>query len=88
VGNNYPFTFPNAGTFAYACGIHTHMTGQVLAAAIVAPALPKAGAASSSAPGTPVSGASGIGTLMLVLIGLFALMASRGLRLLRRRRAD
>jgi hypothetical protein len=84
--NNYPFSFPNARTFAYACGIHNHMTGQVLAAAI--PALPKAGSAFSRPPSTPVSGASGIGTAMLALLSLFGLMAARGLSLLLRRRAN
>jgi hypothetical protein len=85
-GTNYSFGFPNVGTFAYQCRFHDNMKGQVLAAAI--PALPKAGSAFSQPPSTPVSGASGIGTLMLVLMGLFALVASRGLRLLLRRRAD
>jgi len=87
-GTNYSFGFPNAGTFAYQCRIHDNMRGQVLAAAVVAPALPKAGLAFSRPPSTPVSGASGIGTAMLVLLGLFALMASRALSLLMRRRAN
>jgi plastocyanin len=87
VGNNYPFTFPNAGTFAYACGIHNHMTGQVLAAAVVPPALPKAGSAFSQPPSAPVSGASGIGMAMVVLISLLTLIVGRGLMSLVRRRA-
>lgn len=31
--NNYTFTFPNAGTFAYACRIHDHMVGSIVVAA-------------------------------------------------------
>ncbi len=87
-GTNYSFGFPNAGTFAYQCRFHNNMTGQVLAAAVAVPALPKSGSAFSRPPNTPVSGASGIGTAMLMLLGLFALMASRALSLLMRRRAN
>ena len=87
-GSNYSFSFPNAGTFAYQCRIHDNMRGQVLAAAVVPPALPKAGSAFSGPATTPVPGGSGIGTALLVLLGLFALMASRALSLLMRRRAN
>lgn len=31
--NNYTFTFPNAGTFAYVCRIHDHMVGSIVVAA-------------------------------------------------------
>ena len=73
----------------YQCRFHDNMRGQVLAAAIaIPPTLPKAGSAFSRPPSTPVSGGSGIGTAMLVLLGLFALMASRALSLLMRRRAN
>ena len=87
-GTNYSFGFPNVGTFAYQCRFHDSMRGQVLAAAVVVPALPAAGSAFGRPPSTPVSGASGISTAMLVLLGLFALIAGRGLTLLMRRRAD
>jgi plastocyanin len=87
-GTNYSFGFPNVGTFAYQCRFHDNMTGQILAAAVVPPALPKAGSAFSGPATTPVPGGSGIGTALLVLISLFALIAVRGLSLLVRRRAD
>jgi len=81
---NFTFSFPNAGTFKYQCTIHDHMTGQVLAAAV--PALPKAGAPSSQPLTVPTSGSNGIGTVMLVLISVLALMVGRGAMLFGRRR--
>ena len=41
--NNYTFTFPNAGTFAYICRIHEHMVGTIVVAAPTPPVLPQTG---------------------------------------------
>jgi plastocyanin len=42
--DNYTFTFASAGTYTYLCRIHNHMVGSVLAANVVAPTFPAAGA--------------------------------------------
>jgi plastocyanin len=81
IGPSFSFSFPNAGTFTYACGIHTHMTGVVKAAAFVAPVLPAAGA---PAPATGRNG-SGFETTLLALLIVSCLMVGRGLVVLLRR---
>ena len=68
---SYTFGFPNAGTFTYQCRVHDHMQGQVLAAAVVAPTLPKAGGlphAAAPRPGAPLDA----GGLLLILFGAIA----------------
>jgi plastocyanin len=80
-GNTVQFTFPNAGTFAYQCSIHDHMTGQVLAAAVVvaAPTLPKSGA--------PLAPAGGKNIVPLAAAGLLVtLLATAAIAVARRRR--
>ena len=32
-GERFSFTFPHAGTYAYFCGLHPHMTGSIVVAA-------------------------------------------------------
>ena len=32
-GERFSFTFPHAGTYAYFCGLHPHMTGSVIVTA-------------------------------------------------------
>ena len=79
---DYTFTFPNAGTFGYDCHIHSHMAGQVLAAAV--PALPAAGSGAVPAPGVP--GGNPLPLLIALAATALALLGAGGL-LLRRRQA-
>jgi plastocyanin len=69
LGPSYSFTFPNAGTFAYTCAIHNHMTGQVLAASVTPPpALPKAGVPMPGSTRLPLSrGTLILATAMLIM---------------------
>jgi plastocyanin len=70
--NNYTFTFPNSGTFAYACRIHDHMVGTIVVnpaqAASNPPVLAQTGRP-ASAPSWPILG--GVIGLLLLGIGLF-----------------
>ena len=81
IATHNSFSFPNAGTFAYQCLFHDHMTGVVSAAAFVAPVLPAAGA---HVPATG-SNSSGFGTTLLALLIVSFLMVGRGLMVLLRR---
>ena len=65
--NNYTFSFPNAGTFAYQCRIHDHMTGTVVAS-VPPPVLAQTGAPK---PGVPI---------VVLLAGALLFLLGLGLR--------
>ena len=74
--DNYTFTFAAAGTYTYLCRIHDHMVGSVLAAAVVVPTLPAAGAAPQS-PRGPSSPWTAV--IVLVAVAAFGFRVAKGL---------
>jgi len=76
--SNYTFKVVGAGTYTYQCKVHDHMTGEVLAAAVVAPQLPKAGAGLRTQEPARGSGILAvIAILGLIALGSLARIASR-----------
>ena len=80
--DNYTFTVSSAGTYAYQCKVHDHMTGQVLAASV--PALPSTGRGPAAlSGGKDQQQASPIAALLVISLAVLLLWGFRSTRFIR-----